>query len=365
LNRPLIDQSDWVELRQCVLEQNRSKCVTTSWKRLAMRRLTTILTFAAGALVVAISSVYLSYSAEIGRSRARTESGGRTADTSVGRVEYAEKGVGVPLLSIHGAGGGYDQGLDNIADLVGEHFRIIAPSRFGYLGAPIPFDTSSAAQADAFAALLRTLKIEKTVVVGVSAGARSAVEFALRHPDSVSALILVVPGTYAPTSPVSIQAGRGNEFVFWLVNAGADFVWWAMEKCAPSQLVRFVGIPPQVFADSSATEQRRVVRIIANIEPLSRRFRGINIDSHQDDRRPPLEEITAPTLVISARDDLFNTLPAAEFAAKAIPNAELIVYPSGGHLLLGHGAEVRNVVSKFLAANGIVPVEPTTAASQP
>jgi pimeloyl-ACP methyl ester carboxylesterase len=38
-----------------------------------------------------------------------------------------------------------------------------------------------------------------------------------------------------------------------------------------------------------------------------------------------------PTLVISARDDLFNTLPAAEFAASAIPNAKLIVYETGGH----------------------------------
>ena len=320
-----------------------------------MSSLAAITILAAGVLVAASVAVYLSYSVEIARSRARTENGGRTAETSVGRVEYAEKGAGVPLLSIHGAGGGYDQGLDNAVDLVGENFRIIAPSRFGYLGAGIPSDTSSATQADAFAALLNTLRIGRAVVVGVSAGARSAVEFALRHPDSVSALILIVPGTYAPTSPVSIQAGRGNEFVFWLVNAGADFVWWAMEKCAPSRLVRFVGVPPDVVGAASEVERQRVMHIIANIEPLSRRFRGINIDSHQDDRRPPLEKVTAPTLVISARDDLFNTLPAAQFAAVTIPNAKLIVYETGGHLLIGHGSEVRIAVSKFLAANGIVP----------
>jgi hypothetical protein len=34
------------------------------------------------------------------------------------------------------AGGGYDQGLANVADLVGDDFRVIAPSRFGYLGTP-------------------------------------------------------------------------------------------------------------------------------------------------------------------------------------------------------------------------------------
>jgi len=279
-------------------------------------------------------------------------------------MEYAERGVGVPILSIHGAGGGYDQGMDNALDLVGEHFRIIAPSRFGYLGAPIPVDTSSAAQADAFAALLRTLKIRRTIVVGVSAGARSAIEFALRHPDSVSALILIVPGTYAPTSPVSIQAGRGNELVFWLVNAGADFVWWAMDKCAPSRLVRFVGVRPEIVAASSEAEQQRVMRIIGNIEPLSRRFHGANIDSYHDDQRPLLEKITAPTLIISAQDDLFNTLPAAEFAARTIPNAKLIVYPTGGHLLIGRGTEVRNAISRFLADSGIVSSASPAATSQ-
>jgi hypothetical protein len=61
----------------------------------------------------------------------------------------AEKGSGIPLLSIHGAGGGYDQGLANAAGFVGAGFRIIAPSRFGYLGTPVPPDISPAAQADA------------------------------------------------------------------------------------------------------------------------------------------------------------------------------------------------------------------------
>ncbi|TIT59554.1 MAG: alpha/beta hydrolase, partial [Mesorhizobium sp.] len=107
-------------------------------------------------------------------------------------------GVGTPLLSIHGAGGGFDQGLANAANFVGEGFRIIAPSRFGYLRTPVPQDTSPAAQADAHAALLSKLNVPKAVVVGVSAGARSAVELVLRHPDKVTALILIVPGLYSP-----------------------------------------------------------------------------------------------------------------------------------------------------------------------
>ena len=58
--------------------------------------------------------------------------------------------------------------------------------------------------------------------------------------------------------------------------------------------------------------------------------------------------IVQPTLIISARDDLFKTLPAAEFAASRIPGAKLIVYDTGGHLLVGHDAEVREAVHTFL-----------------
>jgi 2-hydroxy-6-oxonona-2,4-dienedioate hydrolase len=123
----------------------------------------------------------------------------------------------------------------------------------------------------------------------------------------------------------------------------------AMEKIAPSILIRFMGVRPELFASSPQAEQDRVLQIVRSIEPLSRRFPGIHIDSNPDLRRPPLEEINVPTLVISTRDDLFNTLPAAEFAANSIPNAKLVVYDTGGHLLVGRQQDVRKVIGDFIA----------------
>lgn len=296
--------------------------------------------------------VFLSYSNDIDRARSAVANGARIANTVAGPIEYAERGDGIPLLSIHGAGGGWDQGLTNVADLVGSGFRVVAPSRFGYLGTPIPADTSPAAQADAHVALLSELEIDKAVVVGVSAGARSAIELALRYPDKVSALVLIVPGTYAPESPVMLEGSRGSTFAFWLVNTGADFAWWATEKIAPSVLIRFLGVPPEVAERASAQDRNRVMATIRSVEPLSRRFPGINIDSAPDLRRLPLEKIAAPTLVVSAQDDLFNTLPAAQFAARSIPGAKLVVYDTGGHLLVGQGGKAKKVVSDFLAQTG-------------
>lgn len=313
------------------------------------------LVVASVAVVVGSVLVFLSYNDEVSRARAAVSSASRIANTTAGPIEYAEKGAGMPLLSIHGAGGGYDQGLSNAAELVGDRFRVIAPSRFGYLGTPIPADASSSAQADAHAALLAELKVDKAVVIGISAGARSAIELALRHRDRVAALVLMVPATYAPANPVAIEANRGSQFAFWLVNSGADFAWWATQKIAPSVLIRFIGVAPEVVAAAPKAEQVRVMKIVRNIQPLSRRFPGINIDSNPDLHRPPLEEIGAPTLVISARDDLFNTLPAAELAAGSISNAKLVVFDTGGHLLVGHDREMRAIIGDFLARVGVDP----------
>ncbi len=299
--------------------------------------------------LVAAAIVVLRYKRELAAARSAAAQGGRIVDTAHGPIEYAVSGAGVPLLSIHGAGGGFDQGLANAAAFVDDGFQVIAPSRFGYLRTPIPADTSDAAQADAHAALLAALDVATAIVVGVSAGARSAIELALRHPQRVTALVLIVPASYAPTSPVNIEGSRGSRFAFWLVNIGADFIWWIAEKLAPSVLIRFLGVRPELVAAASQAEREGVMRVVGAVEPLSLRFAGINIDSRPDMRRPPLERIVAPTLVISARDDLFNTLPAAEFAARAIPDATLRVFDTGGHLLVGRGQEVRDTVRGFLA----------------
>ena len=75
------------------------------------------------AAVAAGALVFLSYKHDLDRARHMATRGGRIANTSAGPIEYAVNGAGIPLLSIHGAGGGYDQGLANVADLVGNDFR--------------------------------------------------------------------------------------------------------------------------------------------------------------------------------------------------------------------------------------------------
>jgi 2-hydroxy-6-oxonona-2,4-dienedioate hydrolase len=52
--------------------------------------------------------------------------------------------------------------------------------------------------------------------------------------------------------------------------------------------------------------------------------------------------------VISAEDDLFGTFKGERYTAEHIPGARFIGYPTGGHLLVGHGGDVRRELAEFL-----------------
>jgi pimeloyl-ACP methyl ester carboxylesterase len=64
--------------------------------------------------------------------------------TSLGTLEYSVRGTGEPILAIHGAGGGFDQAIDMTGALAQYQYRLIAPSRFGYLRSSLPADLSVA-----------------------------------------------------------------------------------------------------------------------------------------------------------------------------------------------------------------------------
>lgn len=64
-------------------------------------------------LMIAVGSVfvYLLYQRDLRAAKNRLASGSHLAQTACGLIEYADQGQDTPILSIHGAGGGYDQGL--------------------------------------------------------------------------------------------------------------------------------------------------------------------------------------------------------------------------------------------------------------
>ena len=100
----------------------------------------------------------------------------------------------VPLLFIHGHGGGYHYQRCQ-ADLLSRDLRLIAPDQRGVLRSPLPPGepiTLDVLIAD-FEELRRHLGIERWAILGHSAGGNYAVEYAIRYPSAVSAVVFDCP----------------------------------------------------------------------------------------------------------------------------------------------------------------------------
>ena len=142
--------------------------------------------------------IWWRFDADIAAAAARVAVGNPLIATRFGPIEYQRAGAGTPMLVVHGSGGEHDQGMAFVGALARHGIRVNAMSRFGCLRTPMRADPSPAAQADAHACLLDALGIRPPAVLGGSAGAASAMQLAIRHPDRVSALVLPVPLAWQP-----------------------------------------------------------------------------------------------------------------------------------------------------------------------
>ena len=307
-------------------------------------------------LVLAGGGIWIAreYRSDIDHARARVVTGSQVIATPCGPIEYAELGTGPPILSVHGAGGGFDQGLALASPFAAKGYRVIAMSRFGYLRTPAPPRPSIALQADAHACLLDALGVSRAAVIGVSAGAPSALEFALRYPARCTALVLVVPGWFPTTGSSSRRMGPTEVVIFERL-LHSDFLFWAMARLLPTVADRAVlGTPPEVVATGSTGEQTRVAAVLRDILPVSQRQVGLSLEGELTVERlsKPLEAMSVPTLTISAEDDLYGTYANAQFIARHIPNCRFVGYPSGGHMLVGHNDDLTATVILFLDEPG-------------
>lgn len=313
---------------------------------------TTLAALLAVALLVLAALVAARFQHDLAVAAGRAAQGSVLLATRCGPIEVQDAGEGLPLLMVHGSGGGHDQGMAWSRPLLQQGVRVIAVSRFGYLRTPRPADASPEAQADAHVCVLDALGLARAAVMGVSAGGPSALQTAIRHPGRVSALVLVVPiaykpGTVADSAPPLSDAR--DKLLLRLL--GSDLLFWSALQVAHDPLVRhLLATPPEQVAAASAAERARVDDLAARILPVSLRAAGLLDDTGLGKRLRAydLAAVSAPTLVVSARDDGFGTYASAEYTAQQISGARFVGFDDGGHLLVGHDEAVRAEVVDLL-----------------
>lgn len=269
------------------------------------------------------------------------------------------------IVALHG-GPGFDHaylrpGLDPLAS----HAQVVYVDLRGQgrSGRP-PVRTCTLEQmADDVAQACRLLGIAAPAVFGHSAGGFVALHLALRHPDSVGALILAnttptlapmpddnpPPGLAERASPEAAEiAGRlfGGDFSAEMQDAFARLV--APFYAGP----RHTDVPGRLLPLSVFSPD------------VARYFFGVLAGSY--DLRPRLAEIGVPTLVISGGCDWVCPPVGQRTLASMIPNAGLVELPEAGHFAFAEEpAEFQRAVLAFLASVTPPATAPDEAAVSP
>jgi pimeloyl-ACP methyl ester carboxylesterase len=276
----------------------------------------------------------------------RLDAGSTVADTAFGPIEYATVGEGPPVLVAHGIGGGYDQGL-LVTHLTRDvPFKTISISRFGYLRTPLARYKTPIEQADAYAALLDKLGIDKVAMVGVSAGGTSAVHFALRHPDRCWALVSVA----GVTQGFDPNLSHSQKAFVALVNR--DLGLWLLTSLAEGRLYSVYNITPSLRESlADQPEKLQVIRSILFSFPMNHRRIGFENDLANFPRiqRLPVERITVPTLAVHGTADTVVPLEHSRFLADNVPGARLLSLKGAGHLgIVTHKEQALTGAMEFL-----------------
>lgn len=271
------------------------------------------------------------------------------AEARHGPIEYMSWGEGPPVLVVHGAGGGFDQGRLLAQAIGGDGLRWIAVSRFGCLGSAMPDEASTAAQAEAFVDLLDTLGVERVSILAMSGGVPPSLKFAEMFPERVERMMLLSSAPFTPFTP----AVEDRPIPTWAYSAllGNDVVYWTLTKVARGQLAEAFDARADLREGLSDQEALFVRDLIDTFLPASRRLDGVNNEGAAVDPAAiyDLEHIRAEVLVVHARDDRLNPFEVGETIAARIPRSRLLALDRGGHLLLGRHAELRREFEQLRA----------------
>jgi pimeloyl-ACP methyl ester carboxylesterase len=251
-------------------------------------------------------------------------------------VEYQMQGAGPVVLVLHGSPGGYDQGMAVVPLLAQNGATFLSLSRPGYRRTPLHSGQTPEAQADLFAATLDALNVPQVVVIALSGGGPSALQFALRYPHRCRGLLLICALAYASTEEeVYRSLPPGQRLQKWLLNHLLDwdpalYLLSALSKRLPQE------------AQASA--------FIESLVMNPQHSRGYRNDMQQFATLPtyPFQDIGVPTLIVHGTADVDVPFRQTEALASAIPHAQLVAIEGADHVSTLASERALAAIHRFL-----------------
>lgn len=253
-------------------------------------------------------------------------------ETSKGKIEYNLVGNGKLILI---AVGGHTNCKETIfhKGLDPNKFCFLTPSRPGYGSTPLTSQNKTPkGTSDLFAALLDELHIQKTIVVGISAGGLTALEIAANYPDRVESLILMSALTkkwFVKTDKIykgakRIFAPKIERYTWFFYRLFFRLFPKIMTKTIFKELSKY---RPVEFTEDEFQELRQMTLIM-------RSYKGFDNDLDQTIDQETLKRIECPTLILHSENDNAVDISHPQNAKNKIKGSKLVTFNNRwGHLL--------------------------------
>jgi 3-oxoadipate enol-lactonase len=251
-----------------------------------------------------------------------------------GELYVESRGVGRDVVLIHG--GQLDRRMwDHEFDSLAHEYHVIRYDVRGFGRSP-PGPGEHFQSYEDLDALLDSLAIARTSIIGLSLGGRIAIDFAIAHPDRVDRLVLLAPGVSG------FRWSRAD-------SASND----AMERAIAARDT--VAITDLWLRTTYMSTAMKNPEIAPRIRELSLANAGAFLRASMgQELEPPawrrLRELRAPTLAVVGTNDDPDIRTIVDSIAAQAPQARKVVLPGAGHMLnLERPREVMRAVLAFLA----------------
>ncbi|HBJ91992.1 MAG TPA: hypothetical protein DDZ43_03870, partial [Hyphomonadaceae bacterium] len=187
-------------------------------------------------------------------------------------------------------------------------------------------DLTTAGLVDFLSRFSTRLNLDEFVLVGASLGGHIGWEYALRHSDNLSGLVLVAPAGLSSSDEAREHAAFASDIV------NNPVVTALAMTLDPAIAIRrgFVAASGEAAPHETVRQYADFARAPGHREALLRV--SARTDGVSDDALDRLQSLSLPILVLQGEGDEIVPADHARRFAEAVPQAELVLYPDVGHL---------------------------------
>lgn len=251
---------------------------------------------------------------------------------SVGQIFWHEVGQGPNLVFLHGSWHDSSQWLRTIEHL-SPYYQCFAPDLLGFGDSERPnIHYSIDLEVECLAQYLDTLKLREVYLIGHSVGGWVAASYAIKYPDRVQGLVLLVP------EGVKVGHRRARwQTASWLIRQPPLAVWW-LRSIYP--IAKLLGRQNKI--DELLKFRQQLMQSPVAVQLLFQRRRAEITGELVDENLPLLK---ARVLLLHGSEDTLAASSLCESYAAMAPNAKLqFVSPGQSNL----PQEVPDVVAKYI-----------------